>query len=263
MKSELTLSIVIPVYNEEHHLKACLDSIAAQSVKPLEVIIVDNNSTDKSADIARSYAFVTLLHEAKQHQVYAQATGFDHSKADVLGRIDADCILPADWSKTVLEQFKDNNLAALTGAADPYDVPLKRLGTAIFDFYHRRLMRLFTGKTMLWNSNAAIRAKYWPTVKKQMLFADNIWEDYEMSYWLADLGEVRDLRSLKVGCSVRSIHKGFFAQLAYQYRGVRVFARHNGRLKTIVFFFAWYTMIPLFLLTMIDRFLLKIRHKEI
>lgn len=258
MKHALTLSIVIPVYNEEHHLNACLDSIASQSVKPLEVIVVDNNSTDKSVEIARSYSFVTVLHEKKQHQVFAQATGFDFSKGDILGRIDADCILPEDWAEVVLGQFQDQDLAAVTGLADPYDVPFKRLGMAIWGFYHYHLMRWFTGKTMLWNSNAALRAKHWPIVKKKMLFADNIWEDYEMSYWLANLGEVRLLKHLKVGCSTRSLHMGFFAQLAYQFRSVRVFRRHNSRLKTVLYFFAWYTMIPLFLLTVLDRAINKL-----
>ncbi|MDQ3064817.1 MAG: glycosyltransferase, partial [bacterium] len=40
----LTLSLVIPVYNEEDHIVACLSAIAAQTVKPLEVIVVDNGS---------------------------------------------------------------------------------------------------------------------------------------------------------------------------------------------------------------------------
>ena len=50
----LTLSIVIPVFNEERYIKACLDSIAAQTVKLDEVIVVDNNSTDKTVLIAKN-----------------------------------------------------------------------------------------------------------------------------------------------------------------------------------------------------------------
>src|ERR1035437_9021599 len=93
----LTLAIVIPVYNEEFYLKACLNSIAKQTVAPDEVIVVDNNSTDKSVQIAKSYKFVKLLHEKRQHQVFAQATGFNAIKSDIIGRIDADSILPPDW----------------------------------------------------------------------------------------------------------------------------------------------------------------------
>ena len=56
-KNKLTLSIVIPVFNEQRYIKACLDSIAAQTVKPDEVIVVDNNSTDKTVQIAKKYKF--------------------------------------------------------------------------------------------------------------------------------------------------------------------------------------------------------------
>ena len=91
----LTLSIVIPAYNEENYLRACLDSIAAQTVMPDKVIVVDNNSTDKTVALARSYDFVTLVHERQQHQSFAQATGFNLASSDIIGRIDADSILPA------------------------------------------------------------------------------------------------------------------------------------------------------------------------
>ena len=263
MKHALTLSIVIPVYNEENYLKACLESIAKQTVKPLEVIVVDNNSSDDSMLIAAQFPFVKILKEPRQHQVFAQTKGFDESKADILGRIDADTILPRDWVDKVIKAFDDEDIVAITGLANPYDVPLKRISLAIFRFYHTRLTKLFTGKTMLWNSNAAFRSKCWPTIKKQMLIADNIWEDYEMSFWLAKLGKVKLLPSLKVGCSFRSIHKGFFTQIAYQFRAIRVFSRHNNKLKTVVFFFAWYTMIPIFVLAVIDRNLLKLRYKSL
>src|SRR5476651_1469584 len=81
----LTLSIVIPVYNEQGYLKACLDSIAAQADLPDEVIVVDNNSTDDTAKIAKSYKFVRLLREPRHHQSFAQATGFDAARSDIIG----------------------------------------------------------------------------------------------------------------------------------------------------------------------------------
>ncbi|MGZ6004683.1 MAG: glycosyltransferase family 2 protein [Candidatus Saccharimonadales bacterium] len=264
MKHALTLSIVIPVYNEERHIGACLDSIAAQTVAPFEVIVVDNNSTDKTREIVASYKFVKILDESRQHQVYAQSTGFDAAKGELLGRIDGDSVLPDNWVEKIINEFnKHSGLVAVTGVADPYDVPLKRIGIAVFEFYQMRLTRFFTGKTMLWNSSSAFRAKCWPIIKRQMKFADNLWEDHEMSYWLSNLGEVKLLKNLKVGCSFRSIHKGFFTQLAYQYRSVRVFSRHNSRFKTVLFFFAWYSMTPIFILAVFDRLLLKITSNSV
>jgi len=187
----LTLSIVIPVYNEELYLKACLDSIAAQDVKPLEVIVVDNNSTDKSLEIAQRYEFVTLLSEDKQGQVFAQAKGFDFSTATILGRIDADSVLPTNWTEKVVHYFQEHSeCVALTGDPDPYDVVLRRLSLAAFHFYHSVVARIISGRTMLWGANCALRADAWQKIKKDMVYRRDIWEDYDMAFLLNELCRV-------------------------------------------------------------------------
>src|SRR5438105_6566540 len=128
----LTLSIVIPAYNEQDYLKACLDSIAAQSELPDEVIVADNNSRDKTKEIALSYQFVTLLSEQKQHQAFAQIKGFDKAHSDIIARIDADTILCTDWVKEMKNYFNNHPQAiAITGPGDFYDVPLKAVAQSL------------------------------------------------------------------------------------------------------------------------------------
>ena len=61
VSKNFSLSIIIPVYNEESHLRQCLDAIAKQIEKPDEVIVVDNNSTDETVQIAKSFSFVKVL----------------------------------------------------------------------------------------------------------------------------------------------------------------------------------------------------------
>ncbi len=94
---ELSVSIVIPVYNEEAHLKNCLDAIARQTVAPDEVIVVDNNSTDRSVEIAEKYSFVKVIKEAKQGRAHARNSGFNVATCDVIGRIDAHSLFASDW----------------------------------------------------------------------------------------------------------------------------------------------------------------------
>jgi glycosyltransferase involved in cell wall biosynthesis len=93
----LTLSIVIPVYNEQCHLKACLDAIANQTESPDEVIVVDNNSTDRTLAIAESYPFVKILKEKKQGVLAVRTKGFNSARSSIIGRIDADTVLPPGW----------------------------------------------------------------------------------------------------------------------------------------------------------------------
>lgn len=51
----MRVSLVIPIYNEEKYIKKCLDSVKCQVEKPDEIIVVDNNSTDNTVNIAKKY----------------------------------------------------------------------------------------------------------------------------------------------------------------------------------------------------------------
>ncbi len=102
----LSLTIVIPVFNEEHHIKACLESIACQTIAPTEVIVVDNNCTDRTIEIAEKFNFVRVVSEKQQGRGYARTTGFNAVKTDIIGRIDADSRLDSTWVEEVISVFE-------------------------------------------------------------------------------------------------------------------------------------------------------------
>ena len=221
----LTLSLVIPVYNEESYLKACLDSVATQTIKPLQVIVVDNNSTDKTASIAQKFPFVTLLRESRQSQVFAEATGFDAVTADIIGRLDADTILPPDWVSKVLARFTQNNaLAAISGSPRPYDVTGHlQIAIKAFQLYHNYGSSFIAGHQLLWGSNAAFKQSLWPKVKNSLHYRADIWEDYDLSFALAKYGYILWDKDLSVGCSFRLFEQPTLRQLRYHLRAVRTF----------------------------------------
>lgn len=253
----LTLSIVIPVYNEERYLKACLGAIANQTVKPDEVIVVDNNSTDSSMEIARHYKFVKILYEKRQHQVFAQKRGFDAAKSDVLGRIDADTILPKDWAANVINYFSENpGTVAITGSALPYDVKMHRFARSVFRFYNW-LASALGGVRMLWGANCAIRASAWKKIESNVLLRGDIWEDQDMSFWLKSIGRVAVVKNTDVGTSFRVVHSAFIKQARYQFRSIRTFYLHKGVLVATVYGILWFTMIPLYIVVLFDSYVLK------
>ncbi len=88
------VSVVIPVFNGERYLAEAIDSILAQTHRPLEIIVVDDGSTDSSIDIARAYAEreadVHCLSQSHGGIGAARNRGIEHAKGDYLSFLDAD-----------------------------------------------------------------------------------------------------------------------------------------------------------------------------
>lgn len=253
----LTLSIVIPVYNEENYLPACLDALAAQSVMPDEVIVVDNNSTDRTAEVAQSYPFVKLINEPNQHQSFAQKTGFNAAESDILGRIDADSILAEDWVKKIKAYFSAHpKVIGITGSTQPYDVSVSGVGTKGFEFYINLASRL-AGSRMLWGANCAVRRGAWLRVKDQVMTRGDIWEDYDLSFCLAPHGDLRFIDGIDVGSSFRSVRESLIHQTRYQFRAVRTFYFRLGFWKTVRMMVVWVSLYLLFIPVMLDKHLLS------
>lgn len=266
---KLKLTIVIPVLNEEAYIADCLDSVAAQSDMPDEVVIVDNNSTDSTVKIASRYPFAIIIEEKQQHQSFAQKTGFDHASGDILGRIDADSILPPDWVKNVKAAFvADSKLQAVTGSPEPYDVSFSGLATSIFGFYHK-LAGNIAGTQMIWGANAALRRSCWNKISSKVLQRADIWEDYDLALLIGNKKTIKYIDELTVGSSFRSAHKPFIKQVEYQFRMIRTMYIRSTLSRTSLALLCWSTMFLLYPLVAIDvplsRMLtiLKQRRREI
>ena len=188
MSKTLTLSIVIPVYNEENHLKACLDSVAAQTTKPIEVIVVDNGSTDKSVVIAKSYPFVRVLHEKKLGIAYARNRGFNAAKGDIIGRIDADSRLPRDWASYAMKYLKKRPNELLTGGSYMYDFRMPRFLGWVQGQLAFRANRFIMGHYIAWGSNMAFHKNVWKKVKSRMHNDPLIHEDMDLAIHLHEAG---------------------------------------------------------------------------
>jgi glycosyltransferase involved in cell wall biosynthesis len=182
----LTLSLVIPVYNEEGYIGPCLDAIAAQTEPPDEVIVVDNNSTDHTTAIAHSYPFVKVVHEKKQGIVYARDRGFDAANSNIIGRIDADTHLPKNWVERVKRFYAHPSHAdhALSGGCAFYNVRLPRVDEWITSQFVFRMNRLLVGHYVLWGSNMVVPQKLWQAVRTEVCHRTDIHEDLDLAIHL-------------------------------------------------------------------------------
>lgn len=189
-KQALSLTIVIPVYNEESHLRPCLQAIAVQTDPPDAVIVVDNNSIDGSMQIVRDFPFVQVLHEKRQGVAYARDTGFDAVTTDLIGRIDADTRLPRTWVRTVKAQFAAQpEMAAVSGPTGFYDLPFPA-----FTLWLTKVVRtalFYVGRSSnkyLFASNLAMRTSAWQAVAKEVCHVRGLHEDNDLAIHLEDAG---------------------------------------------------------------------------
>ena len=117
------VSIIIPVYNAEKTLRQCLDSVLNQTYNNYEVIIVDNNSTDKTKDIIQESCNkknkVRYFFESKNSRGAARCRGEINSQGDIILMTDSDCIVPRNWIEEMIEPIVNNKQVAVQGAKKP------------------------------------------------------------------------------------------------------------------------------------------------
>jgi glycosyltransferase involved in cell wall biosynthesis len=123
---ENKISLVIPAYNEEKYIGACLEHALKNGGKNLfEIIVIDNASTDQTKLVAEKYPGVKVIRENTKGLTYARQRGLLEARGDILAYIDADTRMPEGWAKIVLEEFGKNlDLACLSGPYKYYDLPL-------------------------------------------------------------------------------------------------------------------------------------------
>jgi glycosyltransferase involved in cell wall biosynthesis len=84
------ISVVIGVYNAEPYLAEAIDSVLSQDYQPLELIVVDDGSTDRSAEVARGYDRVSYIHQENGGNGSARNTGVEAATGEFLAFLDAD-----------------------------------------------------------------------------------------------------------------------------------------------------------------------------
>lgn len=247
-KNALTLSIVIPVFNEQDHLEACLKSIAKQTIKPKQVIVVDNNSTDSSLQIAKKFKFVTVLSEKRQGIGYARDKGFNAVTADIIGRIDADSVLTPNWVEYALMYFKNHPKHLLTGGGYFYDLSLPHFFGWFMEQFAFRANRFIMGHYITWGSNMALSKKTWEDIRTKVHNDPSIHEDMDVAIHAHRAGYVITYHAgWKVGVASRILDRHTrYTHFKYLKMWPDTFRFHKlprawmGDVGMYVVYFSWY-----------------------
>lgn len=120
--------IVIPSYNEEALIALTLQSLISQSILPSKIVVVNDNSTDKTAEVVLDFAkenpFITLVNKTSENihlpgskVIQAFQKGFEtlDENYDLIVKIDADLIFPSNYFETIIKHFKSDDRIGMAG----------------------------------------------------------------------------------------------------------------------------------------------------
>lgn len=214
-----TVSVIVPSYNDAGLLAACLEALARQTRPADEVIVVDNDSTDATADVARA-AGARLVHEPLRGIWPATAAGFDAASGDLLARLDADSVPAPDWIAELERRMSAaDRPTAVTDSGRFYggNAVVRWIARNIYLGGYFTVMGALLGHPPLFGSNYAIRADAWAELRGIVhRERADLHDDLDLSWWLQPgMTVVRECR-LIVGVSARPFDT--LAQLARRLR---------------------------------------------
>ena len=166
----MTVGVVIPCLNDAEMLRDCLPALRHQTWVPDDVLVVDNGSTDDSAEVARALGARVLL-EPRRGIWPASATGFDDMTTDLIFRVDADSIPNPDWIERGVAQFvEDPSLALLVGPGDFYGSKpwANWVGTNLYVGAMRPIWNPYLGHPGPFGSNLGFRREVWSEIRNKV-----------------------------------------------------------------------------------------------
>lgn len=129
----MKLTIAVPAYNEEAYLPDCLACIlrcveSREHRDEIELIVVDNGSTDRTAAVVRDFPAFRLVREPRKGLTRARQRALDETGGDILAFVDADTHMPARWIDRMLQPFHTNPLTVcVSGPYRYFDLsPIKQ-----------------------------------------------------------------------------------------------------------------------------------------
>ena len=222
----MKLSVVVPAFNEENFIGQCLSSIIEEIQNKnydVEIVAVNNASTDKTREIIASFPQVKLVDEPDKGLVRARRAGFLASRGELVANIDADTRMMPGWFDKVFEEFaKDPKLVALSGPHIAYDLS-KKVRAAIrtwyyFGYFFYLINRYVLGVgSMLQGGNFVVKRSALEAIGGFNSDFDFWGEDADLARRLVKVGGVKFTFDLPIYASGRRLEKEGMAKTGWRY----------------------------------------------
>ncbi len=206
------ITVVVPTYNEEKNIELCLRALAKQTIPrdSYEIIVVDGASKDRTTEIAAKYAD-RVIQQVSHGVGGARNDGAMAARGEIVATTDADCLPDENWLSTILEDFSDEGIVAVTGYLDPMipeDMERFEAGTYRYAFKVANGLRKagsLVGYHHLCGANTAFRREAFLQVKgySDLAYSD----DVEIGKRLKEHGKMAMDDRIQVDYSIRRIQK--------------------------------------------------------
>ncbi len=221
----MKVSVVIPVYNEEKYIARCLTSLMRQDEYPDEIIVVDNNCTDRTVEICKQFP-VRIIKESTQSLIAARNKGFDSAHYNIIARCDADSLIPQNWVANIKKDFAEFSIDALVGPISFFDLPFK---SSVYAKTYLKFLRMVKRHHILIGPNMVLTKHMWVKVRDEVCLNDRrVHEDVDLALHIQHAGGyIHYDPKLLVKISGRRIKKNplsFFIE--YPFRNVRTLSNH-------------------------------------
>lgn len=186
------VSLIMPAYNAEGYIARSIDTVLAQSFSDLEIIIVNDGSTDKTQEIInwyeKRYSGVRVFNQSNKGQASARNTGIKYACGEYLGFIDSDDMIRPDMVEKLYDSARKNNCDIAISSAyqltndgykDIVNYPItENTDISVDDFFEHYMMNIYP---VIWNK------LYRTSLVKERPFAlvtyeDDAWTPYILSY---------------------------------------------------------------------------------
>lgn len=185
------ISVIVPVYNASRYLSECLDSLLNQTLKDIEIIAIDDKSTDNSLEILKRYAkeypeIKVYCNKQNYGQSITRNLGLDIAKGDYIGFVDSDDVVEPIMYETMYNGAKDNNYPDVISVGISFVNPESKIETSKIDKARFKGNLINTSKNpyqVFWESPSCCSKLFKKELIGNYRFLENTtWEDVAFTY---------------------------------------------------------------------------------
>ncbi len=205
------VSVIVPVYNGQRYLEKCIISILRQTYSQLELILVDDGSTDNTAAICDAWAEkdarVKVIHQQNKGVSVARNAGLDAATGDFIGFVDADDTIDPETYEMAVSQIVGHDMVMWDtvtlwgdGRTEPDTIPLLKADCTI-------TAQDWTPELLRWMAGSACRCLYTVSCIADVRFPEGIKFSEDRLFNLYAMGRAQSLRYLKKPLYNRLMHR--------------------------------------------------------